>query len=266
MTLEAAFARTPPTGVNYIPPLQGVKRFPNASVFNTHKAYQQRTFYALSKVCPGKGLYVCKRAYKGKVLAVCGGTLHSVEAPTNRYQMYIQVNGREKVLDGTPSSLADKELTQWAFSNEYTWDPERNNAIIDIVDGAYCLVATKDIPEGGEIFWSYGGLYDWSHVILEQSVPLIVQTLRWVDEQLNQGQFASHIRELESTTQLWSEQTIRAPSQRMSDLHRLVVQVAAGKVPRSRRHFFIPPKELAWEEWVECTLCSETVYRICRCE
>ena len=47
----------------------------------------------------------------------------------------------------------------------------------------------------------------------------------------------------------------------MSDLHRFVIQVAAGKVQRSRRHFFIPPKGLAWEEWVECTLCSETVYR-----
>ena len=221
--LKAAFERTPLPGVEYIPPIHGVKRFPNESVFKTHQKYQRRTFYSQSKVCNGKGLFVSARTTKGRVLAVCGGVLHPTEVPTNHYQMAIQVNGREKVLDGTPCSLADKLLTQWAFSNEYTWDADRNNATVDIIDGAYCLVATKDIPEGGEIFWSYGGLYDWSHVILEQNVPLVISTLRWVNEHLHQGKYVAQLHALESATRLWSEQTIRSPTPLMSECHRFVI-------------------------------------------
>ena len=149
----------------------------------------------------------------------------------------------------------------WGKTNEYTWDPDRNNAKVTIRDGRYALVATTHIKARDEIFWDYDIFYDWSHVIFDSCVPALIKALYWADSHLNHGQHASRIDMLQASTETWSVATIRAKGQELSDDLKLVIATASGTIPLARRHYLIPPEESNWEVWLEVTLCSEIVYR-----
>ena len=259
--IRTSLRMTTKSSASLYPPMIDDIIYPRPAFIVRQQDKPSRMYYGPSTVCNGDGTFAQRETHPGGLLAWCGGILLPLDSPTNHYQMEVTINDVKYALDATPTATCATDCTMWGKTNEYTWDPDRNNAKVTIREGRYAMVAIAHIKAREEIFWDYDIYYDWSHVICDSCVPALIKALYWVDGHLNQGRHTSRIDALRAITETWSAATIQSKGKELDDDLKWVILTASGALPLARRHYLIPPEESSWEVWLEVTLCSEIVYR-----
>lgn len=119
----------------------------------------------------GKGLFTAIPIYKDEVISVFTGMILSDDEARDR-----AASGRDAYFINLPDGtvLDSQEVNCFAkFANDASGAVKtdyRNNAVITLDEkGRVCLVATRRIPAGGEIYCAYGTGYWKKHAGAERT-------------------------------------------------------------------------------------------------
>jgi hypothetical protein len=138
------------------------KQYTNSSTHKIEAKEQDYLYIKDSQISDaGKGLYTAISIYKDEVISIFKGKILSDQEAQHRV-----INGKDAYFINMPDGTIMDSMTVKCFAKYandaigLTKSPYRNNSKITLDEnGKVCIVATKKILNGSEIFCGYGNGY-----------------------------------------------------------------------------------------------------------